>query len=90
MPVNAKLLSGPNFGPRKHMTREKDEAFNAGAKMHGQGGDIEQCPKKFLPKLGDSELYDSFVSGFKVSREAQKKRAKRLLGLYQLNLSHWL
>jgi len=76
MPINGKLLRGPNFGvPPKYTGVQKAEAMKNGAETFRKGGNYENCPPRFRPKPGDKVLSEMWVTGFEAAKIAATARA---------------
>ena len=67
MPVNRKFLQGVIMAQHAHTVEEKKRAVEAGTLAYLQGDYMCDCPKEFLPRPGDSVLYDNWVTGFKAA-----------------------
>ena len=67
MPVKHKLLQGVIMKQHLHTNDDKTRALKAGFQAHQEGKSMGDYPPEFLPKMGDSVLFDNWTIGFKAS-----------------------
>lgn len=53
------------MGQHAHTIEDRKRAVDAGAQSYREGKAVADCPDEFLPKMGDSCLYDHWVMGFR-------------------------
>lgn len=50
--------------------KAQKRALDAGAAAQREGKQLADCPEEFLPRMGDSVLYDNFVMGYRAAAVA--------------------